>query len=61
MGWEGTGYGEVGIGSTRATMNLISQHPAKTLTTFSKRCFARLEEDLVGIPGQRFVFGKRSP
>jgi len=42
MGWEGTGYGEVGVGPTRATINLNRQQPAKALTTFSKRCFARL-------------------
>jgi len=49
-------------GATAAAMNLVSQHLAKTCMEFWEKRFARLGEDLVRIPGQRFfVFEKRSP
>jgi len=47
-------------GATRAAMNLINQHHAKTCMEFWEKCVARLGEDLLRIPGQRFfVFEKR--
>jgi len=46
-------------GATTAAMNLISQHHAKTCVAWLEMRFARLYEDLVRIPGQRFfVFEK---
>jgi len=49
-------------GATRAAMNLVNQHYAKTCVALWEKRFARPGEVLVRIPGQRFfVFEKRSP
>ena len=41
-------------GATRAAMNPVIQHHAKTCVALWERRFDRLGEDFVQIPGQRF-------